>query len=166
MNATVEQTVWPAEYPGAPSGNGGPVSRLTELRDRHVGRHGSCQAHPTGWLARRWSTTAKVSRALILFVAGLALINATGVFAQLVSAHIGDRGAHLEAQTAGLEAKIDIQAHKIADLDRRLGQIDSTVEETAKRAGPTPLSRSWRGRRGPARRSWMSETARPVIWQP
>jgi hypothetical protein len=89
-----------------------------------------------GWLARRWSTTAKVWRALILFVAGLALINATGVFAQLVSAHIGDRGAaasHLEAQTAGLEAKIDIQAHKIADLDRRLGQIDSTVEETAKR---------------------------------
>jgi hypothetical protein len=62
-----------------------------------------------GWLARRWRTTAKVWRAaLILFVAGLAVINATGVFAQLVSAHVGDRGAaasHLEAQTADLQAK-------------------------------------------------------------
>jgi hypothetical protein len=136
MNATVEQTDWPAEYPGAPPGNGGPVSRLTEIRDRHVGRHGSCQAHHHGMAGAAMSTTAKVRRTLIPFVAGLALINATGVFAQLVSAHIGDRGAaasHLEAQTAGLEAKIDIQAHKIADLDRRLGQIDSTVEETGKR---------------------------------
>jgi hypothetical protein len=62
-----------------------------------------------GWLARRWRTTAKVWRAaLILFVAGLGVINATGVFAQLVSAHVGDRGAaasHLEAQTADLQAK-------------------------------------------------------------
>jgi hypothetical protein len=90
-----------------------------------------------GWLARRWSSTAAVWRlALILFVAGLAVINATGVFAQLVSAHVGDRGAaasHLEAQTADIEAKIDVQAHKVADLDRRLGQIDATIEEAAKR---------------------------------
>jgi hypothetical protein len=68
--------------------------------------------------------------------AGLAVINATGVFAQLVSAHVGDRGtaaSHLEAQTAGLVAKIDVQAHKVADLDRRLGQIDTTIEEAARR---------------------------------
>src|SRR5207253_266739 len=86
-----------------------------------------------GWLARRWRATAVVWRvALAAFVFGLAVINATGVFAQLVSAHVGDRGAaasHLEAQTADLEAKIDVQAHKVVDLDRRLGQIDSTIEE-------------------------------------
>ena len=74
--------------------------------------------------------------ALIIFILGLAVINAAGVYAQLVSAHVGERGAaasHLEAQTADLDAKTDVQAHKVADLDRRLGQIDSTIEEAAKR---------------------------------
>src|SRR6266566_6392884 len=59
-----------------------------------------------GWLARRWSATAVVWRlALIAFVVGLAVINATGVFAQLVSAHVGERGAatsRIEEQTAEL----------------------------------------------------------------
>jgi hypothetical protein len=67
---------------------------------------------------------------------GLAVINAVGVHAQLVSAHVGERGAaqsDLETKTADLEARIDVQAHKVADLDRRLGQIDSTIEEAAKR---------------------------------
>jgi hypothetical protein len=90
-----------------------------------------------GWLARRWRATALIWRTvLVAFVFGLAVINAAGVFSQLVSAHVGDRGAaasHLEAQTADLEAKIDVQAHKVADLDRRLGQIDVTIEEAAKR---------------------------------
>src|SRR6266566_4456422 len=79
-----------------------------------------------GWLARRWSATAVVWRlALIAFVVGLAVINATGVFAQLVSAHVGERGAatsRIEEQTAELEARTDVQAHKVADLDRRLSQ--------------------------------------------
>ena len=74
--------------------------------------------------------------ALIAFVFGLAVINATGVFAQLVSAHVGERGAatsRLEQRTADLEARIDVQAHKVADLNRRLGKIDTTIEEAAKR---------------------------------
>ena len=74
--------------------------------------------------------------ALIAFVFGLAVINAAGVYAQLVSAHVGERGAatyHLEEQTADIEARINVQGHKVADLDRRLGQIDTTIEEAAKR---------------------------------
>ena len=47
-----------------------------------------------GWLASRWRTTARVWRlVLVTLVAGLAVINATGVYAQLVSAHVGERGA-------------------------------------------------------------------------
>ncbi len=39
------------------------------------------------WLARRWRSTAAVWRStLVALVAGLALINATGVYAQLVAA--------------------------------------------------------------------------------
>ena len=56
--------------------------------------------------------------------------------AQLVSAHVGERGAAasaIETQDAVLAARIEVAAHSIADLDRRLGQIDSAIEEAAKR---------------------------------
>jgi hypothetical protein len=65
-----------------------------------------------------------------------AVINATGVYAQLVAAHVGERGAAtsaIETQDATLAARIDVQTHNVADLDRRLGQIDSAIEEAAKR---------------------------------
>jgi len=90
-----------------------------------------------GWLARRWRVTAWVWRlTLVALVAGLAVINATGVYAQLVAAHVGERGAAtsaIEMQDAALAARIEVQAHTVADLDRRLGQIDSAIEEAAKR---------------------------------
>jgi hypothetical protein len=69
-------------------------------------------------------------------IAGLALINAAGVASELVAAHVGDRGAAqsaIETQDAALAARIDVQAHTVADIDRRLGQIDSAIEEAAKR---------------------------------
>jgi len=70
-----------------------------------------------GWLARRGRATAVVWRAaLAAFVFGLAVINAAGVYAQLVASHVGDRGAatsHLETQTAEIEAKISVQAHTV-----------------------------------------------------
>jgi hypothetical protein len=36
-------------------------------------------------------------------------------------------------RTAALAARIELAAHTVADLDRRLGQIDSVIEEAAKR---------------------------------
>jgi uncharacterized coiled-coil protein SlyX len=94
-----------------------------------------------GWLARRWRTTVWFWRyILVALVAGLAIINAAGVYAQLVSAHVGDRGAatsRLEEQTADLEAKINVQAHTVADLDRRLAQIDAAVEKATEKGRTT-----------------------------
>ena len=94
-----------------------------------------------GWLARRWRATAVVWRAaLTAFVFGLAVINAAGVYAQLVAAHVGDRGAatsRIEEQTADLEAKISVQAHTVADLDRRLAQIDAAVEKATEKGRTT-----------------------------
>jgi chromosome segregation ATPase len=61
---------------------------------------------------------------------------ADGRRGQLVAAHVGNRGATLsaiETQDAALAAEIEVAAHSIADLDRRLGQIDSAIEEAAKR---------------------------------
>jgi len=44
-----------------------------------------------GWLARRWRATAWLWRlVLVVLVALLALINAAGVYAQLVAAHVGE----------------------------------------------------------------------------
>lgn len=59
-------------------------------------------------------------------VAGLAVFNAT----------VGDRGAvqsAIEMQDAALAARIEVAAHNVADLDRRLGQIDRAIEEAANR---------------------------------
>jgi hypothetical protein len=65
-----------------------------------------------GWLAARWRVTPWVARlTLVTLIAGLAVINATGVYAQLVAAHVGDRGgvtAALETQDAALGARIEV----------------------------------------------------------
>jgi hypothetical protein len=64
-----------------------------------------------GWLARRWRATALVWRlVLVALVAGLALINAAGVYAQLVAAHVGLRG---EAASSQLESKDAVLAARI-----------------------------------------------------
>jgi len=94
-----------------------------------------------GWLARRWRMTAWTWRlTIVALICGLAVINATGVYAQLVAAHVGVRGeaqAAIVMQDAALAARIDVQADVVADLDRRLGQIDSAIEEAAKRGRTT-----------------------------
>jgi hypothetical protein len=104
-----------------------------------------------GWLSRRWRVTAWMWRlVLAALVVGLAVINAAGVYAQLVAAHVGERGATtsaIETQDAALAARIDVQAHTVADLDRRLGQIDSAIEEAAKRGRTTTALSAIEGQR-------------------
>jgi hypothetical protein len=79
-----------------------------------------------GWLARRWRATVWIWRLVLMaLVAGLAVIIATGVYAQLVAAHVGDRGgatSAIETQNAALAARIDVRVHTVAALDRRVSQ--------------------------------------------
>jgi hypothetical protein len=116
-----------------------------------------------GWLARRWRATLWVWRLiLVVLIVGLAVINATGVYAQLVAAHVGERGAAalaIETQNAALAARIDVQAHTVADLDRRLGQIDTAVEEAAKRGRTNTALTAIEGQRR-ARASLVDERKR------
>ncbi len=90
-----------------------------------------------GWLARRWRVTAWIWRTvLVALVAGLAVINATGVYAQLVAAHVGSRGeaaALFERQDAALAARIEVAAPTVADLDRQIAQIDGAVAAATQR---------------------------------
>src|SRR5262249_2196928 len=90
-----------------------------------------------GWLARRWRATAWVWRlVLVVLVAGLAVINAAGVYAQLVAAHIGERAASasaVEVQDAGIMARIEVAAGRVADLDKQLAQVDAAVAAATQR---------------------------------
>jgi hypothetical protein len=123
-----------------------------------------------GWLAARWQETAWFWRfVLVALVACLAVINGVGVFSQLVAAHVGGRGAAqaaVETQDAALAAKIEVAAGKVADLDRRLGQIDTRSRKRPSGARPTlPCQRS-KASAGPVRVSWMSATRERVLWPP
>jgi hypothetical protein len=93
----------------------------------------------TGWLARRWRDMAWIWRSILVsLIIGLAVINGVGVFSQLVAAHVGERGmaaAGIEMHDAALAARIDVQSHTVEDLDRQLLQIDTAIEESARRGG-------------------------------
>jgi hypothetical protein len=106
-----------------------------------------------GWLARRWRGTAWVWRfVLAVLVAGLAIINAAGVYAQLVAAHVGERGAAqsaIETQDAALAARIEVAAHSVADLDRRLGRLTPPSRKRPSAAEPMPPLGDRRAAQGP-----------------
>jgi hypothetical protein len=124
-----------------------------------------------GWLTRRWGLTAWIWRAvLVALVAGLALINAAGVYAQLVAAHVGERGAAesaLAVHRESLDSRIAVQQHNVADLDRRLGQIDSAIEEAAKRGRTNAALSAIEGQRK-ARAGLVDERRREAdaLWPP
>jgi hypothetical protein len=97
--------------------------------------------------------------------AGLAVINAAGVYAQLVAAHVGERGAavsSLETQDTAFAARIELATHNVADLDRRLGQIDSAIEVAAQR-GKTNAALSAISDQRKARAALASERQREGV---
>jgi hypothetical protein len=89
------------------------------------------------FLAHQWRTLAWLSRlVLIILVTGLAAINAAGVYSQLVAAHFGDRvtaTSAVETEAATLAAKTEVQAQTVADIDRRVAQIDAAIAEMTRR---------------------------------
>src|SRR5262245_31895750 len=89
------------------------------------------------FLAHQWRLLGHLSRAvLVTLVAGLAAINAAGVYSQLVAAHFGERitaTSAVETEASALAAKIEVQGQTVADLDRRVGQIDAAIAEMVKR---------------------------------
>lgn len=79
---------------------------------------------------RHWSLI------LPLFVMGLMIANAAGVFGQLVAAHLGDRlvvSADLETKDAHRANNIEVAQGKLADDDRQIAQIDAAIDAATKR---------------------------------
>lgn len=89
-----------------------------------------------GWLAAHWRRTNwKMRTVLMALIAGLALINAAGVFGKLVEAHVSVAATSRSGVTErieALDARVKAQSAAVADLDSRIAQIDRAVDESTR----------------------------------
>ena len=94
-----------------------------------------------GWLAAHWRPVGwKMRSVMVALIAGLALINAAGVFGQLVEAHVSvaaSARSSVAERTETLDARVRAQSAAIADLDSRVAQIDRAVDESTRRGWMT-----------------------------
>ena len=89
-----------------------------------------------GWLAAHWRRTNwKMRFVMVALVAGLALINAAGVFGKLVEAHVSVAATSRSGVTErieALDARVRAQSAVVADLAGRVAQIDRAVDESTR----------------------------------
>jgi hypothetical protein len=89
------------------------------------------------WLAANWSVARwKLRTVLVALLTGLALINATGVFGKLVEAHVAVAAtarSSISERIGVVDARLTSQSATVADLDHRISQIDTAVEEATRR---------------------------------
>lgn len=94
-----------------------------------------------GWLAAHWRRVGWSMRfVMVTLVAGLALINAVGVFGKLVEAHVSVAASSRSSVTErieALDARVKAQSAVVADLDGRVAQIDRAVDESTRRGRVT-----------------------------
>jgi hypothetical protein len=94
-----------------------------------------------GWLAAHWRQTSwKMRSVMVALVAGLALINAAGVFGKLVEAHVSVAATSRSGVTErieALDARVTAQTAVVADLASRIAQIDRAVDESTRRGRVT-----------------------------
>jgi hypothetical protein len=94
-----------------------------------------------GWLAAHWRRVGWSMRfVMVTLVAGLALINAVGVFGKLVEAHVSVAASSRSSVTErieALDARVKAQTAVVSDLDGRIAQIDRAVDESTKRGRVT-----------------------------
>ncbi len=85
------------------------------------------------WLGQhRGRVSRGLKGALITLVAVLMALNAIGAYGFLAKAHIGHAvGGEVAslARGADVDARLNVQAGIVADIDRRIAQIDSAVEK-------------------------------------
>jgi hypothetical protein len=91
------------------------------------------------WLGRYQGSPA-LRAALIVLVAVLMALNAVGAFGYLSKAHIASALAGdlaVAGRSADVETRIVVQAGVVADIDRRLGQIDGAIEKATEKGRTT-----------------------------
>jgi hypothetical protein len=92
------------------------------------------------WLTEYWHSAPSLLRLVLVAMIGVSMsLNAVGVFGFLTRAHLDHMAAvdlALADRTAETEARLAIQGQTVADLDRRVAQIDAAIEESTRRGRP------------------------------
>jgi hypothetical protein len=92
------------------------------------------------WLGRRYAASRIVKAATVTLVGALIALNAVGSYGFLAKAHL-DHAVAREAQVtdhkARIEARKELAASSLADIDRRVAQIDAAVDEATRRGHTT-----------------------------
>jgi hypothetical protein len=92
------------------------------------------------WLTEHWHAAPPFLRLVLVAMIGVLMsLNAVGVFGFLTRAHLEHMSAidqALAARTADTEPRLAIQGQTVADLDRRIAQIDAAIEESTRLGRP------------------------------
>jgi hypothetical protein len=92
------------------------------------------------WLTEYWHSAPSLLRLVLVAMIGVLMsLNAVGVFGFLTRAHLDHIAAvdlALADRTADTEARLVIQGQTVADLDRRIAQIDAAIEESTRLGRP------------------------------
>jgi hypothetical protein len=92
------------------------------------------------WLTENWHSAPFLLRLiLVAMISVLMSLNAVGVFGFLTKAHLDHMVAvdlALADKTADVEARLATQGQTVADLDRRIAQIDAAIEESTRLGRP------------------------------
>ena len=92
------------------------------------------------WLTERWTSAPSGLRLVLVLMIGVLMgLNAIGVLGFLTRAHLDHMASVdlvLADRTADIEARLGIQSRTIADLDRRIAQIDAAIDEATRLGRP------------------------------
>ena len=92
------------------------------------------------WLAEHWNSAPPLLRLILVAMIGVLMgLNAVGVFGFLTRAHLEHMMAvdlALADRTADIDARLAIQGQTVADLDRRIAQIDAAIEQSTRLGRP------------------------------
>jgi hypothetical protein len=92
------------------------------------------------WLTEHWNSAPPLLRLVLVAMIGVLMsLNAVGVFGFLTRAHLDHMAAMdlaLADRTADTEARLAIQIRTVADLDRRIAQIDAAIEASTRLGRP------------------------------
>ena len=92
------------------------------------------------WLTEHWNSAPSLLRLVLVAMVGVLMgLNAIGVFGFLTRAHLDHMASidlALADRTADIEARLATQGRTVADLDRRIAQIDTAIEESTRLGRP------------------------------
>ena len=92
------------------------------------------------WLTEHWNSAPPLLRLVLVAMIGVLMgLNAVGVFGFLTRAHLEHIMAvdlALADRTADIDARLAIQGQTVADLDRRIAQIDAAIEQSRRLGRP------------------------------